>query len=511
MNSPLTVFAITAFLLFLYRAFRKRTGLPLPPGPKGYPIIGNVFDMPREFAWMEYDKWFKIYGDMVYFKVFGQGFLVLGSLTRTNDILEKRSTNYSDRPPMPMLRDLMGWDTNLGFLHYGPWWRRHRRAFHQHFHVGTVHKYHHIQLAEAHSLIRRLYANPENFMYHLRHAFAAMIMDVTYGIKVSEANDPYVTTAEEALHGMSQAAVQGRFLVDVLPILKYIPSWMPGAGFKRDAAEWKKLTLSMAQKPFKHVKEALREGKAVPSVAAALIEALPHEDDARRTEEEKIAQAAAAVAYVGGADTTVSAAQFFFLAMAMYPNVQRRAQAEIDSIIGSNRLPNFHDRESLPYVNALIKETMRWQPASPAGTVHVCSNDDEYNGYIIPKSTIVIGNTWTILHDPEVYPLPEEFIPERWLKDGKLDPDAQNPSVAAFGYGRRICPGRYFSDASLYAIISFVLSVYTISPPVDNRGNTVRLKAEVTSGMLSAPAPFECQIKPRSNAAEALIHGSETV
>jgi hypothetical protein len=108
----------------------------------------------------------------------------------------------------------------------------------------------------------------------------------------------------------------------------------------------------------------------------------------------------------------------------------------------------------------------------------------------------------TILHDPKVYPSPEEYKPERWLKNGKLDPDVPDPSVAAFGYGRRqaecfyfilalsdifrrICPGRYLSDNSLYAMISLVLAVYNITPSVDGQGNPVQLKPEVTSGLLS--------------------------
>ncbi|KAF9458367.1 cytochrome P450 [Collybia nuda] len=509
MNPHITLSFIAVVSLILWRVFRKRPGLPLPPGPKGYPIIGNFFDMPREFAWLEYDRWFKVYGDMVYFKVFGQGFLILGSLAKTTDILEKRSANYSDRPSMPMLLDLMNWDSNFAFIPYGSWWRRHRRTFHQHFHSGAVHKYHPIQLAEGYAFLRRLLVTPENFRHHIRHLFAAIIMDITYGIKVSDSDDPYVTTAEEALHGLSQAGIPGRFLVDVLPILKYVPSWMPGAGFKREAARWKKLSTDMAYKPFGHVKETILQGNVVPSVAASLIEALPDEDDARRVEEESISRNTAAVAYAGGADTTVAALQFFFLAMAMYPDVQQKAQAELDSVVGSNRLPDFYDRESLPYINAVVKETMRWQSVAPMATSHVCSSDDEYNGYLIPKGTIVLGCGWSILHDPEVYHSPEEYKPERWLKDGKLDPDVQNPSVVAFGYGRRVCPGRYLSDDSLYAMISLVLSVYNIKPPVDDRGKELHLEPAVTSGMIAGPAPFQARIKPRSSAAEALIRGQE--
>ncbi|KAF9466030.1 cytochrome P450 [Collybia nuda] len=447
---------------------------------------------------------------MVYFKVFGQGYLILGSTTRTSDLLEKRSVNYSDRSKMPMLIDLMGWSFNMVFMPYGSWWRRHRRAFHEHFHANAVLKYQPIQQREARAFLRRLLVTPETFAHHIRFTFAAMIMDICYGIKVSETNDPYISIAEEALDGITQAGIPGQFLVDLLPILKYVPSWMPGAGFKRKAAYWKQINIEMAEKPFQHVKENLRAGNATPSIVATFLDSLPHTNDKRQEEEETIAKDVAVLAYAGGADTTVSAVQFFFLAMAMYPEIQRKAHMELDAVVGPNRLPDFNDRQLLPYINAIVKETMRWQLVAPLGAGHMCTNDDEYGGYFIPKGTLVLGNAWTILHDPEIYPSPEEYRPDRWLRDGQINPDIPDPSIAAFGYGRRICPGRHLSDSSLYAMVSLILSVYTIIPPADERGNPIHLRPKPTSGLLSYPTPFKCIIKPRSNAAEALIREQYT-
>lgn len=123
--------------------------------------------------------------------------------------------------------------------------------------------------------------------------------------------------------------------------------------------------------------------------------------------------------------------------MVLYPDVQHKAQAEIDAVVGPHRLPNFSDRQSLPYITAVMKEVTRWHSAAPLGLPHFINVDDEYNGYHIPKGSIVLGNTWGILHDPRTYAEPMEFKPERYFVDGKLDYSSNDPGRFSFGYGRR--------------------------------------------------------------------------
>jgi len=84
------------------------------------------------------------------------------------------------------------------------------------------------------------------------------------------------------------------------------------------------------------------------------------------------------------------------LAMVLYPEVQRKAQSELDSVIGMDRLPTFEDRESLPYVNALCKELLRCYPVFPLGVPHWVTEDDVYGDYFIPGGSIVIGNAWCV-------------------------------------------------------------------------------------------------------------------
>ena len=80
--------------------------------------------------------------------------------------------------------------------------------------------------------------------------------------------------------------------------------------------------------------------------------------------------------------------------MSLYPEVQRRAQAELAAVVGPHRLPEFEDQKKLPYINAIVKECLRWQNVFTLGLPHRVMEDDEYNGYRIPKGSIVLGNIW---------------------------------------------------------------------------------------------------------------------
>ncbi|KAG2062633.1 cytochrome P450, partial [Suillus decipiens] len=149
---------------------------------------------------------------------------------------------------------------------------------------------------------------------------------------------------------------------------------------------------------------------------------------------------------------------------------QARAQAEIDCVIGEalGRLPDWDDRASMPYVNAIIQETLRWFPVIPLGIPHATVDDDVYEGHFIPKGATVMANTWAMARNPEKYPNPKMFIPERHMS--KVTTEAEEPSAHhgrdeisyAFGFGRRVCVGRHVADASLFAAIVNILAVFQI-------------------------------------------------
>ncbi|KAJ8475189.1 hypothetical protein ONZ51_g6728 [Trametes cubensis] len=483
---------------------RALKGLRLPPGPKPLPIIGNALDVPTEMMGQRFREMTEKYGDVVYLDALGQPMIILGSHEAANELLEKRSANYSDRVPSVM-RLISGWEWTFVLMPYGQEWRRRRKEMHQFIHPNAVAQYQPLQQRETVKFLNRLLNQPEDFLHHVRHSFASTIMRVSYGIEVSEKNDPYVTAVEEGVATFNEAFVPGAFLVETFPSLRHIPSWFPGGGFKRIAAEWKKIAHNMRDAPFEKTLEAMRKGTAEPSVAMTLMENASGKEGAEYEEEKIIARDVSALVYAAGADTTISTVQTFFLAMACFPEVQKKAREELDAVVGPNRLPTFEDRDSLPYITAVAKEALRWQSVVPLGVPHRSLSDDEYKGYFIPAGSVVIANLWAFSRNEKMYPDPESFKPERFLKDGKINPEVQDPNTFVFGYGRRICPGRHFAEASLFLMVASILHAFTIEPAVDEKGNTIKPEAKMTYGVISYPVPFPCSIKPRSPAAASLI------
>ncbi|TFK83547.1 cytochrome P450 [Polyporus arcularius HHB13444] len=486
----------------------RSRGRPLPPGPKPLPVLGNLLDIPKSIPWEAYRDLSSRYGDILFFRMLGQSLMVLGSAKAVFELLDKRSANYSDRPQSPMF-DLIGWEFDFGFMPYGQYWRRHRRLFWQHFHPGVISKYNAVQQEVSRAFLSKLLTSPGRLEEHIRHTFATSVLKVVYGIDIAERGDKLIEIIEVAMEGVAEGLTPGAFLVEYLPFLRHVPAWLPGAGFQTRLKRWRDASHAMVDLPFAQAKANIKDGCPPPSVVDSILARFTQSDEPPISDEEQIAKNVAAIAYAGGADTTISTFQTFFLAMSLHPEVRTKAQAELHAVVGPNRLPEHSDRNECPYIEAIIKECLRWQNATPMGIPHAVMEDDEYEGYFIPAGTVVFANVWAVLHDPEAYPEPECFRPERFLKDGKLNPDVRDPGTAAFGFGRRICPGRFFAEAALFINIARVLHVFDIGPPLDEHGEVIQVEPKMKDGILSYPEDCRCTIKPRFAQAESLIirHG----
>ncbi|KAJ5987004.1 hypothetical protein N7451_011369 [Penicillium sp. IBT 35674x] len=490
--------------------FRKNAPGPLPPGPKGKPVIGNISDLPAPGTadWVHWLKHKDLYGPISSVTVMGQTIVILNDSRSAADLLGKRSAIHSSRPNLVFASEMVGWEHIMAMQTYSDRFRAYRKAMQPYLgHEAAVAQYNSLQEIECHRFLLRVLKTPSQLSQHISTEAGAIILKIAYGYTTDPHKlDPLVHMAGLALEHFAIAGTPGAWLVDMIPALKYVPSWFPGAGFKRKAQAWKKNLENTADIPYDFVKRQMESEKSKPSYLTNLFKAEGY--PAAGSEEEIVAKWTAASLYTGGADTTVCSVKTFFLAMTLYPEVQRKAQEEIDRVLGAGRLPKMTDRASLPYVEAVVKETLRWHPVAPMGIPHMSVEDDMYEGYHIPKGSLILPNIWALTHDPEVYHDPMTFKPERFLGVDGREPE-MDPRGVVFGFGRRACPGRLLAENTVYLSVSRSLAVFNISKAVEN-GKEVEVKAEFQPGVISHPVAWKCDMKPRSSAHEALILSVET-
>ncbi|KAK0215676.1 cytochrome P450 [Armillaria fumosa] len=488
-----------AFFLAVLAFFRGRKSHILPPGPKGWPVIGNIFDMPKHSDWMTYAEWGRKYGPICSVNLMGKHMMIVNDAKILAE-LDRKGAIYSDRPRLEMAGELVGYANTIVLIRYNSRFRNCRKHISKMMGtISSIQKYLPVQEHETRRHLKRILTDPEKLDESLRKTSGSIILKVTYGIDVQEENDPFVELIESSNTNFGIATIPGAFLVDSFPALRHLPENWPGAGFKRLAKKWAKVFNNVVEVPFAFTKGQMEAGVAPPSFLSS---ALTDEEDLSSSELLDIKHTAASL-YGAGAGTTVSAQYAFYLAMLLYPDVQKKAQAEIDDVVGSDRLPGFADRENLPYVNAIVSEVLRWNNVAPIGFPHTATEDGVVGGYFVPKDSIIITNLWQILHDPEVYPDPFAFDPSRFIASPGKEVQ-RDPRHACFGYGRRYCAGSHLAEASLFICFAMSLAVFDITNAMEN-GVPIVPVYESTSGIVSHPKPFKYCIKPRSERASALV------
>ncbi|KIK66619.1 hypothetical protein GYMLUDRAFT_257455, partial [Collybiopsis luxurians FD-317 M1] len=501
-----TILACIAGFVFAYLVLvdKARARNPLPPGPWSLPFIGNIPSLIWQHDWITYTDWYRKYSslrissiditltgflgpdsDIVHVNIAGQSMIILNTYEAAKELLEKRGAIYSDRPQLTMPNELVGWKWNFGLMSYGPEWRARRKLFSTVISPNHPESYEYQELTAARSFLLDVYKSPESYVQHLRSVshFAermagSTILSVAYGFEIETVKDSiYIGIAERAIAGIIVAGVPSNFLVNYFPWLKYVPAWMPGASFQLKAQAWRQDMKQLLYRPFSAVKRQIAEGRTEPCFVSQCLQNVNGDPEEDKEAEELLSGQA-------GADTTVTALITFFLAMVKYPKYQRKAQEELDRVVGSDRLPDFRDRNSLPYVQAVVNEVLRWQPVAPTAVAHLSSEEDIYKGYRIPKNSIIVGNAWAMLHDERIFHDPYAFNPDRYIRPegGQLHPNGVDDVV--FGFGRRICPGKDMALSAIWITVASVLAVFDISCALDENGQTIDPPVEYGTGKL---------------------------
>ncbi|KAK0460552.1 cytochrome P450 [Desarmillaria tabescens] len=500
-------FYIIAFLLLgaVLHLWRRKShnnsqsrGLPLPPGPPGLPCLGNLLDIPIHRPWIKFTEWKTQFGDLFYMKALGRGILVLNTMDTVVDLLNDKANLYSDRPTFVMVGDMMGLDNSVPMLPYGSTFKQHRKLCHMSLNPETVKQYHSLQEDAVAMYLSSILDTPHRFIKQLRLTAGRIIMSVTYGISVQTPEDIYITEAETTMEMIGKSTVPGAHLVDFVPALRYIPSWVPFNIIPSMAEYGRNLIWSMISRPFEHVKRDMASGTARPSFTRTCLENFETEiSGLSRAEQDHLVRWAAGAMYGAGGESTYASILSFIVAMALFPDVQRKIQQEIDSVVGADRLPTVKDRARMPYIEATMKEVLRWKPALPLSIARKTNKADYYKGYYIPEGTIVMPNVWAISIDDKSGIPSAEFAPERHIKEC-VSHTATDPATYAFGFGRRVCPGRHLGENNLFLLISGLMATVNIEKPKDLSGRELPFDPSYKSGLVTFPEDYKVGFSCRS-------------
>ncbi|KAL0953802.1 hypothetical protein HGRIS_004984 [Hohenbuehelia grisea] len=492
--------ALLALLAVVLVASRPKRRYRLPPGPPADPLIAHLRYIPTENQGTVFHKWAQTHGDVISVRALGRTLVVLDTVKAATDLLERRSGNYSDRPAFPIY-SLLEFEPNTVTMPYGTQFRKHRKILHSNFTRDACSQLHDVQLTMARKLATSLIATPADYSRLISWFTTALTLKVSYGLDVSE-DDELVKTAEEVGHVINNSGPPGGTPVDMFPFLKYMPSWFPGTHYANFAREHIPIIRKLYDLPLQKVQEDLANGIAGPSLAASELNRLSRtgpisEEDIRDV------KGVTMVIFAAGAETTWSTMLIFILAIVTHPEVQKTAQEEIDRVVGRERLPDFSDSNSLPYTECVVQEVLRWFPVVPLGVPHRCMEDDIYNDMFIPKGATVIANSRGMSLDERVYANPKDFNPARYLPrpEGNGEPFFES----AFGFGRRICPGRHLAYNSLWVIIATLLATCDISKALDEEGREINVEPKFLYGIVSRPKNFPCRIQSRDDKATTLL------
>ncbi|KAL4797741.1 cytochrome P450 [Aspergillus venezuelensis] len=497
-------------------------GLRELPGPKGLPLLGNISSIPAIHAFLTFYNLSKAYGPIYKLSIFGSTHVIISSSKIAEDLLAKRGAIYSDRGHLHMLNlitrggDLLASSTDEskpGPDEHGAggYWRRGRRFTAAMMAPSRAGVWEPFQRETAIKLVLDMVRDPEEYRYWFDRFAASVGLRQVYGVvpPSEEETKSHTVKIAERMHHIERVATPGGYLVELLPTLMYLPEW--AAPFKREARALHEIENAYFTELLGNARKKLQAGVAEnpPSFARTLLSDL----DKWELSEPEVKYVLGTV-YGGGSGTTANAMGTFMLAMVHYPDWQRAMQDEIDSVVGSDRVPGFEDSASLPLVRAVVKETLRWRPVIAGNIPHRLTQDDSYMGYHIPAGSFIHGNQWAIHRDETLYPDPESFNPARFLESEYAtykEPLETYPNIkrfSAFGFGRRICPGLETAERSLFIQILLLAWTCRIGKRVGADGEEIHIPwFDYTTGSNIMPNKFEFSLVARDEGRMNLLRG----
>ncbi|KAJ4974881.1 hypothetical protein NE237_008055 [Protea cynaroides] len=446
----LFTFFFASIVYYCFNTFLNRYPRPLPPGPKPWPIIGNLPHLgttPHHSLAALARK----YGPLMHLRLGSVHVVVAASASVASQFLKTQDANFSSRPPNSGAKHIAYNYQDLVFAPYGPRWRMLRKICSVHLFSGkALDDFRHIRQEEVAVLTRRLAGAGRSTLVNLGQLLNVCTTNalsrVMIGWRVFGDGDGLANPKSEEFKEM---VVELMVLAGVFNIGDFVPA-LERFDLQGVAGKMKKLHArfdSFLNGIIAEHQSTGGKGDGVLQHNDLLSTLISLKDDADgeggRLSDTEI-KALLLDLFTAGTDTSSSTVEWALAELIRHPHILAQAQKELDSVVGKDRLVTESDLPHLTYLQAIIKETFRLHPSTPLSLPRMAAESCEINGYYIPKESTLLVNVWAIARDPAVWPEPLEFRPERFLPGSQyahIDIKGNDFEVIPFGAGRRICAG----------------------------------------------------------------------
>ncbi|KAL4912096.1 cytochrome P450 [Aspergillus aurantiobrunneus] len=470
----------------------------------GVPIVGNLLDIPKKHSWLRFKEWADEYGPIFQLDIAGRKHVVLSKEKIANDLLRERGSLYSSREYLPFASGLLSDNMRPLFLPYNDLWRRARRLMHRLTMNSAASSYEPVQDYESKKLLAYFLRKPRDYEKWFELYASGVVYRIGFGRWIERGDEADFKRIIGVGKTVERVASPGAYLVDSFPVLNVLPPAL--APFKREAACLHAEELGLFRKLQQDVRDEVLRGSAPKSFTRSFLE---NQGTYQLSDDE--GAYVIGTLFEAGSGTTAAAMMSFCLTMCHHPEWQSKMQDELDHQVG-DRMPEFEDIPQLPTVRAVIKEVLRWRPVTAGNVPHQLVQDDTYAGHFFPAGTVFHANQWAIHRDPEIYPDPENFRPERWLDPSfptYQEPLTKFPNLqnySCFGFGRRICPGQSIAERSMNILTARIAWATNLSRKRDAHGEGMPLPLyDYTAGFNVQPKHFEFEVVARSSDRARLV------
>ncbi|CAI2168126.1 10841_t:CDS:2 [Funneliformis geosporum] len=508
----------------------KKNLLPHPPT---FPIVGNLLQLnvrPLEKLY----QWNIKYGPIYSIKLGQKYIIILNNHEVVNDLIVKQGSKYSSKYNFSNLNTILIKSNSTAFTPYGNQWKRDRSIAYSALTSRPIKSYYNYILKDSDQLLKVLmmkHGQPTYPLQIFKNFVLTNMLNILFGAQIKGNDDPFLKDVMKVMDDITEFSYPTSVLNDLMPILKYV--YQPSN--EKAVKVYQQMENLFSSKYNEFLKDYAQGKNLSPSFLSQIQDEID-EKGKNSIEYEDVWQML--VGLLNGAmETEVNTLMWAVACLANNPGVQEEAFKEIDSVCDKN-MPMMVDELDLPYINAIINETLRYRPPNAFGMIHLSSEDDDYNGYFIPKGTPILLNLFAINHNERRFIAPDRFRPSRFLSNSstgsvktksillpqfEYDPSAidkkrkslfgilknNSPSLTnntmpmhmSFGAGRRYCIGQHLAQKQLFLVLARILWAFEIKPDVNKDGSMAEINLNDGNVSLTSysPSPYNVRFLLRKD------------